>query len=77
MKYSLHWGNSEDGYVLVAEDVTQEEAWKAINAWVKEKAPKLGLYYRSHMTEENAQHIDYGSHINFFQIRPCLSVSEE
>lgn len=73
MKFNLYQGNSQDGYNLIAENVTSNEGWKIIRNWRTENAPKLDLngngYYRSHVTAEGYITIDYGSHINFFEFR--------
>ena len=69
----LWYGNNLDGYILKLEGVSVEDAWKWISNWRKDNAPQLHLdghgYYRSHETD-GVTHIDYGSHVNFFEIRP-------
>lgn len=76
-KVNLYWGNDAEGYLLKEENVTAKEAWRQISLWRETHAPALHLngkgIYRSHITSDGVQHIDYGSHHNFFKMEPILN----
>ena len=69
----LWHGNDLDGYTLKLESVSVQDAWRWIGNWRSTNAPQLHLdghgYYRYHEID-GVTHIDYGSHVNFFEIRP-------
>jgi hypothetical protein len=68
--FNVWWGNCEDGYVLVAENVLHNAGWRIMTDWVAVNAPNLGYYYRGTVREDGTMWYDYGSHHNFFEFRP-------
>lgn len=76
-KVNLYWGNCDEGYSLKEENITVKEAWRQISLWREKHEPALHLngkgIYRSHISSDGMQHIDYGSYRNFFKIEPILN----
>lgn len=66
----LFWGNEMEGYSRLTAS-KRDEAWRFMTNWLGKKFPvSYHRYYRCHVTEDGVEHIDYGSHTNFFQMRP-------
>lgn len=68
-KFYVYHGYLADGdLMLIGEFNTRDEAWRAMVAHQKQNYPLLGYYFRCWKDENEVEHIDYGSHVNFYYI---------
>ncbi len=52
---------------IVAKNATESWCWEYIRNYAK--ARNLGYYYRSNLSADGVQEIDYGSHTHFFYLK--------
>lgn len=74
--YSLLFGNNKTGYKILKSNISEDDAWKEI-ARILGKSGYTAPYFHMYMDENNAQHIDYGSHTNFFKIAHYNNTTEK